>query len=116
MTYFINTMLSLFLLFTAPAFAGSGHEHGHGHSHAAVTKIEAEKIATKSITKMVERKTLDSSWKSMSVHKSEQKEFNGQKEWVVIFKNEKISGPEKQTLYVFLSLEGQYLAANYTGN
>jgi len=116
MTYFIKTILSLLLLLSTAAFAGSGHDHGHGHSHAPVTKVEAEQIARESVTKMVERNTIDSSWKSVSVHMSEQKEFSGQKEWVIMFKNGKIGEPEKQTLYVFLSLEGQYLAANYTGN
>ncbi|MFT6121647.1 MAG: hypothetical protein ACJASG_000164 [Oleiphilaceae bacterium] len=116
MTHFINITLSLFLLLTTTVFAGSGHNHGHGQSHTPATKAEAEKTATESVTKMVERKTIDSSWKSISVHKSEQKEFSGKKEWVVIFKNKKINDQEKQILYIFLSLEGQYLAANYTGN
>lgn len=116
MPYFINTILSLFLLLAIPAFAGSGHDHGHGHSHEPITKAEAEEIATKSVTKLVKRKTIDSSWASVSVHKSERKEFGGKMEWVVLFMNEKISDHEKQTLYVFLSSEGQYLAANYTGS
>jgi hypothetical protein len=116
MSYFINTMLSLFLLFTTLAFAGSGHDHGHGHSHEPITKLEAEGIATRSVTKLIERNTIDSSWASVSVHKSEQKEFGAKMEWVVLFINKAISDKEKQTLYIFLSLEGEYLAANYTGS
>lgn len=116
MPYFINTILTLCLLLATPAFAGSGHDHGHGHSHEPITKVEAEDIATKSVTKLIERNTIESSWASVSVHKSEQKEFGGKMEWVVLFMNEKISDKEKQILYVFLSSEGQYLAANYTGS
>jgi len=115
MRYFITTILSLFLLLTSPAYAGSGHDHGHGHSHAPVSKEEAENIATESIAKLAEKKKIDSSWQSVAAHKSEQKEFGGRMEWVVTFKNEKVSDPEKQTIYVFLTLEGQYLAANHTG-
>lgn len=37
-------------------------------------------------------------------------------EWVVIFNNQKISESDKQKLYVFLTLNGEYIAANHTGN
>ena len=114
MSYFINTILSLFLLLATPAFAGSGHDHGHAHE--PITKAEAEEIAIMSVTKLVEKNSIDRSWALVTVHKSEQKEFGGQKEWVVIFMNKQISDQEKQTLYVFLTLGGEYLAANYTGS
>jgi len=114
MRYFITTILSLFLLLTSQAYAGSGHDHGH--SHAPVSKEEAENLATESVARLVERNKVDRSWQSVAAHKSEKKEFGGRMEWVVTFKNEKISDPEKQTIYVFLSLEGQYIAANHTGD
>lgn len=116
MRYVISTLVSLFLLLASPVYAGSGHDHGHGHSHEPVTQAQAEEEAISSVAKLVQRKKIDSSWASVTVHSSEKKEFDGQTEWVVIFKNEKVSDPDKQTLYVFLTLEGRYLAANYTGN
>lgn len=116
MRYLTTTLFSLFLILAIPVHAGSGHDHGHGHAHAPVTQEEAEKIATSSVAELVKRNKVDSSWGSVAVHKSEKKEFGGQMEWVVTFKNKNLSDPEKQTLYIFLSLEGQYLAANYTGN
>ncbi len=36
-------------------------------------------------------------------------------EWLVIFNNENITDEEKQTLYVFLTISGEYIAVNYTG-
>ncbi len=116
MRYLTTTLISLFLLMASPVHAGSGHDHGHGHSHEPVTQAKAEEIAISSVAKLVQRKKIDDSWTSVAIHKAEQKELGGQLEWVIVFKNEKISDPEKQTLYVFLSAEGQYLAANYTGN
>lgn len=116
MRYLISTLASLFVLLASPVYAGAGHDHGHGHSHEPVTQVEAEEIAANSVAKLVQRKKIDGSWSTVAVHSSEQKEFGGQMEWVVIFKNEKVTDPEKQTLYVFLTLEGRYLAANYTGN
>lgn len=47
---------------------------------------------------------------------AEQKEFVGRLEWVIIFKNDSIADPEKQTLYVSHTLDGAYIAVNYTGN
>lgn len=111
---FITTTLSLLLLLASPVFAGSGHDHGH--THDPVTKSQAENVAIQSVAKLVEKGKIDKSWKSVDVSTSEKKDFSGHMEWVVVFKNAKISDPEKQTLYVFLSLGGEYLAANYTGN
>jgi hypothetical protein len=34
---------------------------------------------------------------------------------VAVFVNDKITDPAKQKLYVFMTLGGDYLAANYTG-
>lgn len=41
--------------------------------------------------------------------------FDGDTEWVVVFVNDKIADTDKQKLYVFLTLGGDYIAANYTG-
>jgi len=105
----------MFLLLTSQVYAGAGHNHGHGHSHAPVSKAVAEEIATSSVNKLVQRESIERTWASVPVHSAEQKEFEGKKEWVVVFKNEKVSDSKEQTLYIFLTLEGQYIAANYTG-
>lgn len=109
-TIFLALALSLFSL---SAVAGSGHDHGH--SHGPVSQLQAEDIAINSIAKLVELGKIDKSWKSIGVMKSMKKDFSGHMEWVISFKNEKISDPAKQTLYVFLTEAGIYLAANYTG-
>lgn len=113
-----NTMkaavLSLLIGATPLAtFAGAGQDHGH--SHEPVTQKQAETLATASVSQLVSSGKVDPSWKTVNVAKSEQKNFGGNMEWVISFKNEKISDPAKQTLYVLLSLDGQFLAANYTG-
>ena len=60
-------------------------------------------------------KTLDKNWASTTVSSSEKKMFDGRQEWVVSFVNEKVTDAKKRTLYVFLTLSGDYIAANYTG-
>ena len=99
--------------FSLVAVAGSGHDHGN--SHDAVTQIQAQAAAIKNVAVLVDKGKIDKSWKSVGVMKSEQKDFGGHMEWVISFKNENISDSSKQTLFVFLSLGGEYLAANYTG-
>ena len=113
MRLLITTVFALLLLFVGPAMAGAGHDHGH--SHDPVTQEQAEQIAMKRVSALAEEGKVDSSWKSVTVQKSEKKKFGDNLEWVVMFKNENVADPSKQTLYVFLTIEGEYLAANYTG-
>ena len=110
-------LLGLFLgLCSATAMAGSGHDHGHGHSHAPVDQATVKVNAKNVVAALVERKKLDESWASVTASSVEQKMFNGNPEWVAVFVNEKIADTDKQTLYVFLTLGGDYIAANFTGN
>jgi len=102
-------------LFPMMAIAGGGHDHGHGHSHSPVNQATANSKATKIISSFIKQKTLDKSWASTTVRSSEKKMFNGKQEWVVSFINEKVADAKKRKLYVFLTLSGDYIAANYTG-
>ena len=110
----------LISLFPIAVLAGGNHDHGHdhdhgSHSHDPVSQSQAEANAMKNVARLVARGKIDSSWEAVKVARAEKKEFGGKQEWVVSFKNEKIDDEEKQTLYVFLSLTGEYIAANYTG-
>ncbi|MCI0507154.1 MAG: DUF6488 family protein [Gammaproteobacteria bacterium] len=113
----IQAIIFSFILSLSPAavLAGANHDHGHSHSHEPVNQSQAEQVAIKSVAQLVEKGKIDGSWKSVNIAKSEKKEFGGNMEWMISFTNDKISDPEKQTLYVFLSLNGEYIAANYTG-
>ncbi|MCG8611602.1 MAG: DUF6488 family protein [Pseudomonadales bacterium] len=115
MRYIILVLVS-FVIGTSPAFAGAGHNHGHGDSHAPISQAEAKTAGKEVIEKLINESKIDGSWAKISAGEATQKEFGGRTEWVVVFKNDGISDPEKRTLYVFLSLDGGYIAANYTGN
>ena len=107
-------LLSLVLSFFSAATLAGG-EHGDGHSHDPVTQLQAEEAAIKNVARLVKKGKIDKSWQTIGVAKSEKKKFGKNMEWVVSFNNKNISDPEKQTLYIFLSLTGNYIAANYTG-
>ncbi len=114
----LKTLMLCFLLslFSATAMAGSGSDHGHSHSPTPVDQATAQTRATKVVAMLVETKKLDESWGSLTARSVEEKIFNGTPEWVVVFVNDKITDTDKQKLHVFLTLEGDYIAANFTGN
>lgn len=111
-------ILPIFLalsLFSMTTMAGGSHSHGHGHSHGPVDQATANLKAKNIVANFIKKKILDKSWESIEVNSSEKKTFNGKQEWVVSFVNEKFADIKKRKLYIFLTLSGSYIAANYTG-
>jgi hypothetical protein len=115
----IKTLMLTLALTLSPltAIAGGSHDHGHGHSHgpALITQSQAETIATERVTMLVNKGKIDERWKSVPVTKSQNKMNGNQAEWVVTYNNNQVSDPAKNTLYIFLSTTGDYIAANFTG-
>lgn len=111
-------MASLFI--AAPGIAGVGHKHdedgGHSHSHGTISGEEAAIRASMKIEQLIEKGKIPASWSSLNASSVEKKSFSQGPEWVVVFKNPKVSDAAKQTLYIFFSMDGHYIAANYTGN
>ena len=116
---FTSILFLAAIIFALPVNAGSGHSHdeqgGHGHSHGAISAKKAASKAKHKLGHLAKLGKIDKSWASIEPASTETKTFNGQKEWVVMFKNKKIEDKEKQTLYLFYSLDGHYIATNYTG-
>ena len=100
-------------------FSVTGAYAGEGHSHAPKTKITKTQVllqATSIVADIVQKGKLDASWAELEPTLAEKKTFNNRSEWVITFNNPKEEDKEKQTLYVFLSLYGEYLGANHTGS
>jgi len=111
----LNPILFCIALFSTPILAGSGHDHDHGHSHGSVSSDVTSDKAVEKINSLVQAEKIDSSWSGLKPVSVEQKTYSKGPEWVVTFKNSKVSDTSKQTLYLFYSLDGHYIAANYTG-
>ncbi len=113
----IKTLILSLTLMLSPlaAIAGGGHDHGHTHGSTVITQNKAESIATGRVMTLVEQGKIDASWKSATIVKSQNKMNGEQAEWVVTFNNTQVSDPAKDTLYIFLSTTGDYIAANFTG-
>jgi len=112
--YLLSTILSL-LPFAVMAGGGHNHDHGHSHSHTPVNQATAKTKASKIVAAFVKRKKLDKSWDGISASSVEKKVFKGNPEWVAVFVNKNITDTKKQNLYVFMTLGGDYIAANFTG-
>jgi hypothetical protein len=104
------------LLFGTAAFAGTGHEHGPGgsHTHGPISSAAAIKKAEKQVKGLIEGGKLDKSWSGIKAAGASQKDSGSGPEWVVTFKNAKAEA-NKQTVYVFYTLTGTYVATNFTG-
>ncbi|KZY33186.1 MULTISPECIES: DUF6488 family protein [unclassified Oleiphilus] len=116
MKYLISAPLILVMfLFGQTALAGPGSGHSHGHQHKPITSEQAINKATKHVWKLAKKGKIDASWSSVTSKSVEEKSFGHGPEWVVTFENESIEDPKKQTLYVFFTINGKYLASNFTG-
>ena len=109
----IIVMLSTLSLVTAPAFSGPGHEHSH--TQGPISEEAAKQEATKQVADLVSKGKVDKSWSGIKPAKAYQKTFKKGPEWIVEFVNSAASDKAKQTLYLFYTLDGHYMAANFTG-
>ena len=107
------------LLFASACFAGPGHGHSHGPVDTCKKlatndlKTSSKNIGMCHVSRLIKAGKIDPSWSGASHVSSETKTFKGNKEWVVTFNNEK--GAKGKNLYVFLKLNGGFVAANFTG-
>jgi hypothetical protein len=116
MKYLVITLMFSSLLYgmqAGPAMAGSGHSHG---PQVPISQEEVVDQATSTLAMLVDKKKIDASWEGKAVAGVEQKTFRQDPEWVVKFKNEEIKDTSKKTLYLFFSIGGEPLGANYSGD
>ena len=103
------------ILFVAPsAFASEGGScHFHGHTPAKEAVITGCANGRKNA--LVSNGKLDTSWKTVALEKAEVVEGQKMKEWKLTYKNLAEKDAAKQNLYMFYTLTGNFIAANFTG-
>lgn len=96
------------------AFAGAG---GSCHFHGSAPIKEAILVGCASEYKdnLANKGKIDTSWKGVKLDKAETVEGKNRKEWKFTFKNPAEKDATKQTLYLFYTLSGNFIAANFTG-
>lgn len=114
----ITCILSMFIFTVTSAYAGSGHYHGPTTTkkRLPIEKEQAIQTASNVVFALISEEKVDPSWKNVKNAEAIKKDRQYGPEWVVSFKNLNVEDLSKQTLYVFLAIDGQYLGANYSGN
>jgi len=115
MKHFI-TLIAMTVALAAPGYAvagGDGDCHFHGYTPAAETTVK--QCATKLKNNLVNSGKIDKSWQAVVQDKMEIVENKKGKEWKITFKNSAAKDKTKETLYLFYSLTGNFIAANFTG-
>ncbi|KDB53670.1 hypothetical protein X805_07520 [Sphaerotilus natans subsp. natans DSM 6575] len=103
------------LLFAPAAHAGADAScHFHGSKPAAEATVVG--CATQYKNQLVAGSKVDKSWQDIAKpEKVEQIEGKKGKEWRITFRNPAVTDKAKDTLYLFYSLPGNFIAANHTG-
>jgi hypothetical protein len=103
------------LSLSAPAFAGGSSDcHFHGNTPAKQETVST--CAVKTQQQLVASGKLDKSWQTVTAPASlEQVDGQKGKEWKVTFKNPAVADKTKENLYMFFTVQGNFIAANHTG-
>ena len=102
------------LAFAPVSFADAGGTC-HFHGNAAIKEDILVGCATKYKDGLASKRKIDTSWKAVKLDKAETVEGKKMKEWKFTFKNPAEKDASKQTLYLFYTLNGHFIAANFTG-
>lgn len=97
---------------TALADAGSSC-HFHGNKPAVEATVST--CATQRKEQLVKGAKLDAAWQAIKIEKIETVDGKKGKEWKVTFKDAAAKDKSKETLYMFFTLPGNFIAANFTG-
>ena len=104
-------MLSFFLLTTITSIEAAAKKN----SDAPVDMKTAVKTAKIVVNKLAEGEKIDKTWLHVKAKSAIIRQYPQGSEWVVAFKNPEIKKQSHQILYIFLTIGGKYVAANYTG-
>jgi len=97
-----------------PALADAGSScHFHG-SKPATENVVVNCASLRKDT-LIKSGKLDASWKSIKHDQAEVVDGKKGKEWKVTFKDASAKDKSKETLYMFFTSTGNFIAANFTG-
>ena len=92
-----------------PALA---HPEGHDNDYRPQRRPIAE-IAQESVIKLVTQAKLSASWAKTKPLKSDIRVRNGERQWVVTFRNPVERNRGKRMLYVIMTSEGSFISAKH---
>ena len=101
---------------TSPILAsGDGECHFHGSKPATESTVLS--CAEMHKSRLIKKGTIEATWATTKHDSLQQVDVKaGKKEWKVAFKDAAAKDKAKETLYMFFSIPGNFLASNFTGN
>lgn len=99
---------------TGAAFATEG-SGCHFHGSKPANEATVLNCANQRKVALVGSGKLDKAWKTISHDNLEVIEGQKRKEWKVTFKDIDAKNKSKETLYMFFTLSGNFIGANFTG-
>jgi hypothetical protein len=96
------------------AWAGPGPP-GHTHGEEEVGREEILIRSKAYLRRLVVNGKIEPAWETLEPATIEQQNHKGTEEWVVTFENSEADSEDKKTLYIFFTLNGQVIAANFSG-
>ena len=101
-------------LWTPAVFASQGGScHFHGNKPAAEATVSG--CATQRKEALVKGGKIDTTWSTVKLDKIELVDGKKGKEWKVTFKDTAAKDKTKETLYMFFTPPGNFIASNFTG-
>jgi Family of unknown function (DUF6488) len=110
--HFAAALVAFILSPSVHADAG-GRCHFHGSKAASETTVTG--CAQQRVEALVKAGKLDASWQQVAAPRLEQVDGKKGKEWKLSYRNPAVSDPSRQTLYLFFTMPGNFIAANHTG-
>lgn len=102
------------LAFSLPAFASDAADcHFHGSKVASQETVSG--CAVKRQQALITSGKIDKSWQAIKPAAFEQVDGQRGKEWKVTFKDPAAADKTKETLCMFFTAQGNFIAANFTG-
>lgn len=99
----------------APAAFAGGDGGCHFHGAKPATEATVLGCAAQRKESLVGSGKIDKAWQAIKHDKAEMVDGKKSKEWKVTFKDAAAKDKSKETLYMFFTLPGNFIAANFTG-
>lgn len=109
----IATLVTTLALAPSAFAGGGGGCHFHGNAPVKESILTGCAAAQKDV--LASNGKIDAGWKGIKLDKAETIDGKNSKEWKFTFKNPGEKDTAKQTLYMFYTLSGNFIAANFTG-
>ncbi len=115
MKNFIATTSLIALFAVAPPVLGNEGGSCHFHGNKPATENVVLGCAKQRKEALVKSGKLESSWQTLQHNAIEQVDGKKGKEWKVAFKDPAAKDKAKETLYMFFTVTGNFIAANFSG-